>query len=1334
MGTRRQSTHRRRGRARGFERLEPRLAMAGVVINEFLAANASGVTDNDGDRVDWIELHNTEAVNFDLTGWYLTDDPAHLTKWQFPVATMLPNSFLTIWASGKDRRFVRDPLHTNFSLNEDGEYLALVMPDGVTVADSYDLFPPQLPDVSYGRGTPGVILDTLVDQTETSSLHVPASGALGTTWTQIAFDDSGWIAGETPIGYERTPGGAIDYTSYFETNVNALMPAAQNRDTIYMRIEFAVADVAALETLLLDMQYDDGFVAYLNGSRVASANAPGSPAWNSQATTTHADNQAVQYEAFPIHQHLDKLVEGTNVLAIHGLNRSTSRSDFLIGPALVAGRSTPPVVGFMTTPTPGATNLPGTLGLVADTKFSVDRGFYAAPFTVEITTATAGAEIRYTLDGSAPTASTGLVYNPASPPLITTTTNLRAAAFKTGFTPSNVDTQTYIFLDDVLQQDGAGLPPHATWGQFGPDWAMDPDVVNNPLYSGTIKDDLQAVPTMSIAMPWATLFGGGGQGIYISGKSVERPGSVEMFDAAGTQEWQIDSAVEIMGGTSTNRWNNQKLSFRITFKPPFGPTKLNAPVFVNPNFDADATTEFDTLILDAVYNFSWAYGGGSSPEVQRANAKYIQDQFVADLQRHIGGQAPHGRYVHLYLNGLYWGMYYLHERPDDSFAEAYLGGDKDDYDVLKHNGTDVVAGDATAIANYNALLTAVRQNMTVLANYQAATAKLDVDALIDYMLVNYYAGNDDWPHHNWYATFNRVDPAGKWRFHSWDAEHVLKSLSYDAIFNGALTDSPEEIHQRLMASDEYRLRFNDRVQKHLRNGGAMTPAAAAALYQLRMQDVDRAIVGESARWGDSEVPVGQPFTRENWLNTQNGLLNNYFPQRTNVVLGHFNSRGWLTTLGAPQLNNYGGTVDDDFQVTIAKPAGSPAGGVLYYTLDGSDPRLAGGGVSPTAQIYSGPIAISQATRVRTRIFDSAQAGANNDWSPEIEATFLPETPLSLRITELHYNPDDQDGVADPATLEFIEITNVGAEAVSLDGVTIGGFAANGYAFAAGQTLAAGERIIVARNPAIFSQVYGAGIRMAALGYANQNLSNGGELVTLNGPLGEVLQSFTYSDLAPWPTEADGNGKSLEIVDPLGDPDDPANWRASFYRGGSPGIAGTAPAIAGDFDGDGEVTGNDFLAWQRGLGTPGLQGSAASGDADGDRDVDADDLGLWSQNYGAAPQSAAPMVVVHDASASPSDNGEPLLADEWILPSDAAVRRPAYRPRSALAHGGENLLAPTVAAVYNRDGWSGARARRSEAMHGDDEGSSQEFDAFDRAFEQLLDAQLASALEGWHDRS
>ena len=136
---------RRRGATRlSFERLESRLAMADVTIHEFVADNASGLLDQDGDRSDWIELKNTGAVPIDISGWYLTDDAADLNKWQLPATVINPGGYLTVFASGKDRAVAGQELHTNFDLLDTGEYLGLVMADGATVATQLRRFPSSL--------------------------------------------------------------------------------------------------------------------------------------------------------------------------------------------------------------------------------------------------------------------------------------------------------------------------------------------------------------------------------------------------------------------------------------------------------------------------------------------------------------------------------------------------------------------------------------------------------------------------------------------------------------------------------------------------------------------------------------------------------------------------------------------------------------------------------------------------------------------------------------------------------------------------------------------------------------------------------------------------------------------------------------------------------------------------------------------------------------------------------------------------------------------------------------------------------------------------------------
>ena len=163
-----------------------------------------------------------------------------------------------------------------------------------------------------------------------------------------------------------------------------------------------------------------------------------------------------------------------------------------------------------------------------------------------------------------------------------------------------------------------------------------------------------------------------GQGIYLQGESIERAVSAEWIQPDGSEGFQVDAAIQIQGGYSTTRWVLDKLSMRLKFKRPFGPSQLEYRLF-----DDSQVDRFNTLILDATFNSGWA----SDP----TKVQYIKDQFVADLQQATGGYSHHNKFAHLYINGLYWGMYGIHERTDESFAAAYFGGNPEDYDVLKDN-------------------------------------------------------------------------------------------------------------------------------------------------------------------------------------------------------------------------------------------------------------------------------------------------------------------------------------------------------------------------------------------------------------------------------------------------------------------------------------------------------------------------------------------------------------------------------------------------------------------------------------------------------------------------
>lgn len=152
-----------------------------VVISEFMASNQTGLTDEDGDYSDWIELHNEGPSTVDLAGWALTDDSDLADTWAFPSVSLAPDEYLVVFASGKDRAISGNELHTHFKLSADGEYLALVQQDGSTVASSFSpAYPEQFEDVSYGIQTEGTNLSLSAGAAGYLIKHTP--GAANTVW------------------------------------------------------------------------------------------------------------------------------------------------------------------------------------------------------------------------------------------------------------------------------------------------------------------------------------------------------------------------------------------------------------------------------------------------------------------------------------------------------------------------------------------------------------------------------------------------------------------------------------------------------------------------------------------------------------------------------------------------------------------------------------------------------------------------------------------------------------------------------------------------------------------------------------------------------------------------------------------------------------------------------------------------------------------------------------------------------------------------------------------------------------------------------------------------
>lgn len=876
---------------------------------------------------------------------------------------------------------------------------------------------------------------------------------------------------------------------------------------------------------------------------------------------------------------------------------------------------TPETVGFMFDPTPGEENDDRTAveGFVADTEFDMDRGFYDRPFQVTITSKTPGAIIRFTTDGSWPTERFGRIYR--APIRIARTTTLKAIAYKPGHTPSNVDTQTYIFVTDVVQQTASntqnlyGLP--SRWGNQTPYYGMNGNPRINPLTHRSLRADLKTVPSLVISMDQRDLFSS--SGIYAnpqqSGELWERQTSLEFIDPNSDDEFQQNCAIRIQGGAFRSFGLTRKKSFRVLFKSDWGPSNLptGGPGKLDyPLFGPDAAQSFQSLIFRMESNDGWQWGGaGSQPQ-------YARDEFGRRAQRALGQPAPHGRYCHLYINGVYWGVYNLVERPDSGFAESYFGATRERWQG-QNSGRPI--NDAIDLRDWNSMNSTVRRISGAAAAADREYLRscgfnedgtrnpiyrvwVDPSNIADYLIVNWYGGNSDWPHKNYYSGWARDPDTTGWKYFMWDSEWSMfmrSDLWTNRTTNYSGVAQPQQYLER---SPEYRVRFGDRAHTALFNDGVFTPERAHALYDEITKDHRSILNAEAARWGNQH---GGAHTVSSWESEYRRITNSnsgWFANRGDNFLSQLRGRRLYPNIEAPTYSQHGGTVVTGSGPTLTVPGTVTKVYYMYGSGDGDltdyghslDPRLVGGEPNSAATLIeftrsarpnvSAPIPLFGPGYLFSRSYNSV----TREWSALNKAFFtvdtVPADASNLVISELHYHPASPSeeevaaGYEDQDDFEFFEVQNIGSRKLDLTDVDF----INGidFAFPAGFSLEIGGKAVVVKNLAAFRERYpDPEINVAGEFLDGSGLRNSGERIEMRAADGTTIRNFSYNDKSPWPTDADGmTGVSLVLITPTSNPDHslPQSWRGSAMVGGTPDGEHDARLFSGepnaDQDGDG----------------------------------------------------------------------------------------------------------------------------------------------------------------------
>ena len=920
---------------------------AQIVITELMAAADENFRDSDGAPSDWIEITNEGNNSVSLEGYHLTNNKNELSRWTFPKFDIPAGDSIIVFASGKDRSD-KNELHTSFTLDRGGDYVALIRPDGITVVSEISpTYPQQFKNISYGVGiSDGGNIETLVRFGSIAKYFIATNNSIGDTWKKdtTKFDDTSWKEVKTPIGFESS-GGILENS--IASNIKEDMRGTNASG--YFRFPFTFQSTDKQVTSLeLRVTIDDGFVAYLNGVEIGSFGKPSLLLWNSSSTTTRNDNTVKSTPiVIDVTTHQSSLINGQNVLAIQGMNQSSGSSDFIIDAELLAEvRNTSAGVqfGYFEDPTPGKPNNSVQNAPPDDIVFSKESSMFTESFELTLSTSTPGSIIRYTTDLSVPNNNKN---NPSlrfqDPILIDESTQIRAQAFLPTALDGAVKTETFLKMS-------------------------------------------QDVPTFSSDLP-VIVISTLGKGSAPSTSSTTRRASHMFFFEPDpetgrtvlTAEPKLTTRAGIRRrGSSSGYWPKYSLSVE-TWKDgededrniePFGMAR-----------EAD-------WILNARYEWDLAL---------------MRNPFVYEISRQIGRYAPRTKFVEVFsdtsgntvTDNDYFGVYSLIERiemdPNRVAIEHLMPWENSEPEItggyiFKNDRPD--PGEPTMYVNGMGQLTYVdpgglqltSQQRTwitrhlnevngALTNAPAGINRstglhfsdyIDVDSWIDHHWLNILVMNIDWGRH---SAFFHKDRNGKIVSGPvWDFDRALgcedvrdnNPLAWGGVVNSVGTvsshtwyDSRFPWYGNLLGptADPAKANYPDIRQLHTDRWFELRKEAFSISNLHSVIDSMADTIRESQdrnfdRW-KQYPPNGGPFAdpelsgweaeishMKNWLEARATWVDKQYP-------------------AAPTFNTPSGIVDPGFGLTMNSPDGQ-----IFYTTDGTDPRSMGG--DPSAESIGFP--------------------------------------------------------------------------------------------------------------------------------------------------------------------------------------------------------------------------------------------------------------------------------------------------------------------------------------------------------------------------------------------
>ena len=939
-------------------------------------------------------------------------------------------------------------------------------------------------------------------------------------WTGVDYDDRDWASGPTPLGY-----GLPGLGTTLPTTVQAVV----------LRYPFRLESVATVRELLLHLDYDDGFVAYLNGVEVARADIWGD---RPDPTTGAARDAAARLPqglppppVFRIADYAELLREGDNVLALQVHNRESDPTTLLAAPHLTAftergGRPPaaalhlgvrPPHTNFrlsaggetvylydpagrlvdqltlgdtpagtstgrtaagpeaatvyFATPTPGRANGEGVAALTEQTVRFSRAGGPVEPFTLILSGAGPGAVIRYTLDATVPDTSSAVYRGPLP---IDRTTVLRAAVFAPGRLPGPVASQTYLV--------------------------------------GTSH----RLPTLSLVADPDDLFSDA-RGIYVLGPGThggypyfganiwrewERPVVVSFREADGMGGTDFRAGVKVFGGFSRGL---PQRSLSLFARGAYGDRQIDYPLFADRPYE-----EFESVVLRNSGN-DWMN-------------TMLRDGLVATLYADADLETLGYRPAATYLNGRYWGLYNLREKVNEHYLASRSGYAPDEINLLELGG-DVIHGQR---AGYHELIRYVQRGLKTDTAYYRFASEVDVENFILYHVVQLYLNNTDWPANNYkywrpdgdggrwrwilfdtdlgFGLMDRNDyrtnslrrvleeTAPGWRYQSHTATFLRAAIEHEGFRNRLVNRFADELNERLLP---------ERVEEQLDRLAATIAPELPAHFARWDQPFYR------WRSGLDRIRVfaaGRPaVVREDLLN--------YFglPGMYPVRIANEQPEAGYVLLNSLRINeaDWSGTYFADVPVDLTAVA-RPGYTFRYWTGD----------------VY----------------FTQPSITVNPNQALTIRPVFAPTAATAARavINEVHYASDPTADAGD-----WIELHNPGSEPLDLSGwILKDNVDAHEYFIPDGTELPPGGYLVVAQDRPRYAIIHPDHAQV--IGDFDFGLSNEADAVRLYNADYRLMDVVRYTDTGPWPTAFDGDDRTIALTDPEADNNEGTAWVADNF--------------------------------------------------------------------------------------------------------------------------------------------------------------------------------------------